>query len=476
MRGLRTSIISLFFLLTCFLGSALAAETVTPNITYKTYIQNSGWTKDISNGQLAGSTGQSKSINAFELNAIDFPEDGDIEYQVYLSNNKWSGYGQSGAIVGVNNDSLSIQAIQIKLTGTIAESYNVYYRIHTSNVGWLDWASNDQIAGTVGFNLPAEAVEVKLISKSLKAPGSTERPSITKENLSTLGLVHYKVYTQGEGWSNVVQNGQEAGTTGQHKALEGVIASLPNIQSNQGGIQYQTYNTDAGWTGWYREAQAAGLPGKYRPIEIFQAELYGLPSLFFDVYYQVHSEDYGWLGWAKNGAYDGTINGDRQVEAIRIVLVPKGGAAPGSTENTFIEAPTKIPAIRRENPVAGPVIYVSIADQKVYYYNANGDLAFKSICTTGTPGTPSATPTGNFTILSKQRNVILRGDDYETPVSFWIPFIGRLYGFHDADGWRTEYGPGVYLYDGSGGCVNMPFQAISTFFNIINVGTPVIIR
>ena len=44
-----------------------------------------------------------------------------------------------------------------------------------------------------------------------------------------------------------------------------------------------------------------------------------------------------WLGWAKNGEKAGTEGLAKRLEAVQIVLVEKGGAAPGSTEKTFIK-------------------------------------------------------------------------------------------------------------------------------------------
>ncbi|MFV0393575.1 MAG: hypothetical protein ACK5LC_04150, partial [Coprobacillaceae bacterium] len=57
----------------------------------------------------------------------------------------------------------------------------------------------------------------------------------------------------------------------------------------------------------------------------------------YDVYYRVHAEDYGWLGWAKNGSSAGTSGLSKRLEAIEIVLVEKGGKAPGSTANSYIK-------------------------------------------------------------------------------------------------------------------------------------------
>ena len=57
----------------------------------------------------------------------------------------------------------------------------------------------------------------------------------------------------------------------------------------------------------------------------------------YDVYYRVHAQSYGWLDWAKNGEKAGTEGLAKRLEAIQIVLVEKGGAAPGSTEKAFIK-------------------------------------------------------------------------------------------------------------------------------------------
>jgi uncharacterized protein YjdB len=57
----------------------------------------------------------------------------------------------------------------------------------------------------------------------------------------------------------------------------------------------------------------------------------------FDVYYWVHALDYGWLGWAKNGEVSGTTGKGKRLEAIQVVLVEKGGAAPGDTKGSNVQ-------------------------------------------------------------------------------------------------------------------------------------------
>ena len=55
----------------------------------------------------------------------------------------------------------------------------------------------------------------------------------------------------------------------------------------------------------------------------------------YDIYYQVHVQNFGWLDWAKNGEPAGSEGYGYQMEAIRIILVEKGGEAPGKTNVNF---------------------------------------------------------------------------------------------------------------------------------------------
>ena len=63
--------------------------------------------------------------------------------------------------------------IQIKLTGALAEKYDIYYRvkIRTSN-GWLAWAKNGEKAGVLDYARFIEAIQIVLTEKGAKAPGN----------------------------------------------------------------------------------------------------------------------------------------------------------------------------------------------------------------------------------------------------------------------------------------------------------------
>ncbi len=67
----------------------------------------------------------------------------------------------------------------------------------------------------------------------------------------------------------------------------------------------------------------------------------------------------------------------------------------------------------------------------------------------------------------------MKGDNYRTPVNYWMPFYGN-YGIHDAY-WRAEFGGEVYLTNGSHGCVNTPPAAMAQVYANMESGTPVVL-
>lgn len=113
-------------------------------------------------------------------------------------------------------------------------------------------------------------------------------------------------------------------------------------------------------------------------------------------------------------------------------------------------------------------IDVYISEQKLYYYKNNKLVLTSDVVT----GIKNGTPTGHYKVLSKKKDVYLKGKNYVEHVYYWIAFIGRLYGLHDAT-WRNEFGGNIYKTDGSHGCVNMPLDKIKELYEQVEVGTAV---
>ena len=107
----------------------------------------------------------------------------------------------------------------------------------------------------------------------------------------------------------------------------------------------------------------------------------------------------------------------------------------------------------------------------MYLYD-QGEKVTESDFVSGNMAAGNGTPEGIFAVTGKARNVVLRGDDYESFVYFWMPFYGG-YGIHDAT-WRNSFGKKIYLNNGSHGCINLPLEKADTVYSYLKVGFPVI--
>lgn len=114
-------------------------------------------------------------------------------------------------------------------------------------------------------------------------------------------------------------------------------------------------------------------------------------------------------------------------------------------------------------------INISISEQKIWYYK-NGSLVVSSNIVTG-QRYKHDTPKGTFRIRSKTRNTYLTGPGYRSFVYYWMPIYGQV-GIHDAT-WRSSFGGNIYTYNGSHGCINLPFNVAKTIFDTAPVGTKV---
>lgn len=115
-----------------------------------------------------------------------------------------------------------------------------------------------------------------------------------------------------------------------------------------------------------------------------------------------------------------------------------------------------------------PRIDIYISKQKLYYYEYGKVVLSSDVVT----GINNGTPLGHYKVRNKARNVTLKGKDYTSYVNYWISFIGSSYGMHDAS-WRNSFGGTIYKYNGSHGCVNMPYYKVKSLYNMVSIGTPV---
>lgn len=119
-------------------------------------------------------------------------------------------------------------------------------------------------------------------------------------------------------------------------------------------------------------------------------------------------------------------------------------------------------------------IEVNIDKQEISMY-LKGKLLVKGPVVTGNVDAGRDTPTGEFSILEKDYDVVLVGPGYASHVTYWMQIYGGI-GIHDADEWRDEYGGDIYLSDGSHGCINVPLDIVEIIYKNAYVGMDVIVK
>lgn len=125
-----------------------------------------------------------------------------------------------------------------------------------------------------------------------------------------------------------------------------------------------------------------------------------------------------------------------------------------------------------ENDYGNTYAEVNLTAQHMFFYK-DGALILESDFVSGNEAKGWNTPTGVYGLYYKQKDKTLRGEDYATPVSFWMPFNGGV-GFHDAT-WRRDFGGNYYRKSGSHGCVNLPYSAAKKLYENIESGCPIFV-
>lgn len=153
----------------------------TAGINYRSHVQTYDWTDWVSNGQRAGTEGESKRLEALEIRLANLGVSGGVRYRSHVQSLGWEkDWKQDGAVSGTTKRSKRLEAVQIELTGEAAEKYDIYYRAHIQSYGWLDWAENGGSAGSEGLSKRMEAIEIRLVEKGGEAPGKTDRSFVKK--------------------------------------------------------------------------------------------------------------------------------------------------------------------------------------------------------------------------------------------------------------------------------------------------------
>lgn len=164
------------------------------------------------------------------------------------------------------------------------------------------------------------------------------------------------------------------------------------------------------------------------------------------------------------GSYGNELDAEAEFEYLKNAFLNKenGVRTPEYVSEAFAKG---------SDDIGTTYIEVDMGNQKMYYYK-NNNLMLETPIVTGNMKRNWSTPSKVCYVYFKQKNRVLRGANYATPVKYWIAVDGHI-GIHDAS-WRKEFGGEIYLTNGSHGCINTPLEKVEELYEIVEIGTPVI--
>ena len=282
-----------------------------PSICYTTHIQDIGWQNQVKDGEMAGTEGQAKRLEAIKITLKDL-SGVKIKYQTHIQDIGWQDWKYDGTLAGTEGQSKRLEAIKIELEES--DKYSIMYRVHIQDIGWQDWRYDGEKAGTEGQSKRLEAIQIKIVDK---------QTSIS---------VNYSVHVQDIGWQNLKTEEKIAGTEGQSKRLEAIkIELLTNIKNLK--LKYRVHIQDIGWQDWKDSEEMAGTEGQSKRLEAIQIKLENTQD--YSIEYRVHVQDIGWQDWVKDGEISGTEGQLKRLEAIQIRIISKENDSDSQEEPKF---------------------------------------------------------------------------------------------------------------------------------------------
>ncbi len=314
-----------------FIAVKAAADERTV-LRYRTYAEGERWLPWVSAGEFSGTKGQGKMLEGIRIELPEKEYPGGVEYRVCKGEYGWEDYWSPNGETAGNTAGVRIEAVQIRLTGRMADHFDICYRVYAQKFGWLGWAKNGESAGTDGFHFRAEGIQILLNEKGNAFVCADEKiPYLRKDDIHVL----YCAKRSGE-WTEEIRDPQLCGSIREKIYLQGICIRLSNPQF--GTVRYQTYCAGTWEEGWAENGEPAGDCGIH--LEAIRIQIYGKITEIYDIWYSVYVKKNGWLDWAKNGEEAGTRGWGRPVQGYRICLTPKG-TVPGKTARPYLEKTEK---------------------------------------------------------------------------------------------------------------------------------------
>ncbi len=199
--------------------------------------------------------------------------------------------------------------------------------------------------------------------------------------------------------------------------------------------------------------------------EAIAAYVKGLASQYDTAYQEKKLKtSYGPTVTISRGFYGWRMDQGKEAEELYSVLM---AGESQTREPVYIQTANS----HGTNDYGNTYVEINLTAQHLFFYK-DGNLVVESDFVSGNHARGYDTPSGAYPLTYKQRDAVLKGATYRTPVKYWMPFNGNI-GMHDAN-WRASFGGKIYMTNGSHGCVNLPPSVAKVIFENISPGMPVL--
>lgn len=130
---------------------------------YRTHVQDLGWLDPVHDGQVSGTTGYGKQVEALKIDTRKLPGAA-LNVKAHIQDIGWKLYKnvRHDTVIGTVGKNKRIEAIEIEASGLPAGK-KLLYRTHSANVGWTGWIESGFTTGSVGMKRAIEAIQIKIV-------------------------------------------------------------------------------------------------------------------------------------------------------------------------------------------------------------------------------------------------------------------------------------------------------------------------
>lgn len=132
-------------------------------LKYQGHTQDIGWREQVRDGQICGSVGKGKRLEAIKIDTSSFGDKLKLKAKVHIQDVGWVTYEDitKDTVIGTVGKALRMEAIELdEIENTTGKQ--LYYQVHIANIGWTGKVPGGYATGTVGLSKAIEAIKIWL--------------------------------------------------------------------------------------------------------------------------------------------------------------------------------------------------------------------------------------------------------------------------------------------------------------------------